>query len=424
MADAMTILICTVGGSPSPLLSAIRASKPERVLFICSDGSGRSESSESQVPGIVAAAGTLAEGFETLKVPPDDPDRTFLTIRDRISDLRRRYPAAHLLADYTGGTKSMSAALLHVAIAAGIDVQFMVGERSDLKQVRAGTERPARLSLDFALAERRLEMLIDAWGTFGYEEAAAGFAEIHEALQNVQAVPAGFLHRVATLRDLSAGFSAWDRFDHAAAERMLGPLAEKLPDELGCYMDSLRRLASEEGREPTVLFDLWHNAERAAARGRFDDATARLYRLLEWTAQWMLRRHCGIDTGRIDLDRIPPELRRHVTCADGSVTAGLGGAWSLVEAMLKDQPMRHFMRSKRHAFEGKINREHRNRWCQARNYSILAHGARPIDRKRWEADIFPFMKRFADALDVQAKADGESHRPSQLPQRPPASLRA
>lgn len=352
----MRILMATVGGSPAPIISAVRASRSKRVVFICSDGSQSTESSAGQVPDIAAKADLKSERYEIIKIPPDDPDAGILIIRNSLSDLRGRYSEAHIVADYTGGTKSMSAALLHVAIAAGLEVQFMVGQRDHLTQVRDGTERPSRLSLDFALAERRVMRLIDAWRTFGFEEAAAGFSSLYDDLAHVDGIPEAFRGRIAELRRLSDAFSAWDRFDHKEAWRFLE--SEPVYPELDRHRAALKRLAEANGpREPDILFDLWNNALRAAERGRYDDATARIYRLLEWTAQWMLHHHCGIDTGDVDLSKVPPSLHRHFNPDDKPITAPMGKAWALVEDMLSDRPLRHFMRSKQFAGDGLRNRE-------------------------------------------------------------------
>ena len=61
-------------------------------------------------------------------------------------------------------------------------------------------------------------------------------------------------------------------------------------------------LASKEYLEEGLLvamgaystLDLWRNAERRAVQGRYDDAVARCYRMVEWTAQWLLRTRCNV----------------------------------------------------------------------------------------------------------------------------------
>ena len=412
----MLAMLVTVGGSPQPIISAIRAGRPDQVVFLCSGGSEGTPGSDSLVPAIAEGCDLPPSAVSVVAMPADDPDTAILIIREVLARLRT---VERVICDYTGGTKSMSAALVHAAVASGRELQFMVGRRSDLVRVADGTERPARLSMDFAVAERRVGRLIDAWSVFGYEEAVDGFTEIYHDLVLVGGVPPAFLSRVAGLRDLSKGFAKWDQFDHHGARALIDAADF---DEVQPYRPILDRLLASETREPAILFDLWHNAMRAAARGRYDDATARLYRLLEWTAQWMLRYHCGIDTGDVDPLKVPETSRRHLDLSEKPVRVPMGKGWSLVEEMLPDRPLRVFMRSKRHSWNGYINREHRNRWARARNYSILAHGDSPIDKTRWETEILPFPQRFITALREEAKQSGFASDPVQLPRRPPASL--
>lgn len=418
----MQVLFCTVGGSPQPIVSAIRASRPGRVMFICSDGSRGSESSESQVPNIASEAALKSDAWEIVSIPPDDPDAAILVLRDTVTTVRGRYPKARVLADYTGGTKSMSAALLHVAIATGIQVQFMVGIRQDLEKVRDGSERPARLSLDFAIAERSVGRLIEAWDNFGYASAAAGFSEILADIEHVDGVPKQFIERVKVLGALSKGFAAWHRFDHKIALETLHPLAGNYT-ELAPFIGALHRICDAQTLgEPALLFDLWNNAMRTATRGLFDDATARIYRLLEWAAQWMLRVHLDVDTGDVDLAKLHPDCHHYFDTSRLPVQVAMGKAWALVESQLPDRHLRKFMRSKTFKVDGKTNREHRKRWAEARNYSILAHGRAPIDAARWEREILPFARRFVEALRHEAESVGHDFEVPQLPRKPPSVL--
>jgi CRISPR-associated protein (TIGR02710 family) len=120
------------------------------------------------------------------------------------------------------------------------------------------------------------------------------------------------------------------------------------------------------------LFDLWRNAQRRAAQGRYDDAVARIYRLLEWSAQWLLRRHCGIDTADIPADRLPEGMTLTLN-REGKLQAPLFAAWELVERLTTGPASR-------------FANEHRERlrdWIKVRNHSILAHGFTPVGETEW-----------------------------------------
>ena len=56
--------------------------------------------------------------------------------------------------------------------------------------------------------------------------------------------------------------------------------------------------------------DLWNSAEKRKAEGRFDDAIARLYRLMEYIAQVQLfNNHRGLETRDLDVKLLPESLR-------------------------------------------------------------------------------------------------------------------
>lgn len=432
-----TVLFCTVGGSHQPVVTAIRDVEADRVCFVCTGPdpqTGRS-GSESQVVGtgvevetsdpgdkplrtsIPALAGLSGDRFEVALVPADQLEEAFDILRRRLSEARERDPDARLVADYTGGTKTMSAALVLAALETeGAELRLVTGARADLVRVQSGTEYGYLVSLERVRLERELGSHLAAWRQFGYGAAAAG-------LDSVTMPKDGALRaRLAIAKDMSRAFDAWDRFDHAEAWRLVDMYGKRLaPDFKRTFVPILRRLASRQGddpaawtekdplTEPALLLDLWSNALRLAARGGYDDAVARLYRLIEWTAQWVLRREAGIDTSNVDPRAVPEELRGELSVGrNGEHQAALAAAWRLVERCTEG-PAADFAGKHRGATLDHI---------QVRNHSILAHGHRPIGRARWEkfqdwaqADFFP-------ALLAEAKRAGIRALPPQLPTTP------
>lgn len=429
--EAVRVLVLTVGSSDQPLRSVLRETRPHRVVFVCTAaGADGTAGSEAKVPKIAAAAGLEPGAFEIEIVPHDDPDAAFARLRETFAALRRRFPSARIVADYTGGTKSMSVALVLAALAnPGIDLQLMTGSRNTLVKVADGTERPSRIVPEAILVERRVAALVAMWRTFGYPEAADGLAAVHRDLARGGGAPSAVLARVADLRDLSAGFAAWDRFDHAGARDVLKGLADRHGDFLAPYLAALDTLCDPERQEPLLLVDLWRNAQRRAARGQYDDAVGRCYRLIEWTAQWLLRRHAGIDTGDVDLTKIPDNLR--VKCklqpdSDGRTKANLSQAWTLIEKLplLRRRPAARFMREKNRSHpKRKTGGQERFEKTKRRNDSILAHGRSPIGKDGWN-DISGWIEsRFMPcAVEAEARESGVDLDLRQLPERPPETL--
>lgn len=382
-----TILICTVGGSHVPIVTAIKELGPDYVCFVCSTtdpGTSRPGSStqikaagncikaqpgddKPSLPNIPKQAGLRDEQFEILEIPADDLDPGYQALTAKIEQHREPHPAARLVADYTGGTKTMTSALVTAALEyPEVELQLMTGNRDNLVAVR--TEPwVTPTSVAATRLDRAMRRSLSGWERYAYDEVAAGL----KALPPPSDGP--LRSRLNRAYDLSTAFAAWDRFDHAGALKMLEGYSA-LPG-IGSRIATLKHLCREEPKkEPARLFDLWHNAGRRAAQGRYDDAVARVYRLLEWTAQWLLRTHCGIDSADVQKDKIPEHI--NLACnRDGKYQAGLYAGWQLLVHHRPDAPATEFFETQRSALLDRL---------ELRNRSILAHGYRPIGEADWK----------------------------------------
>ena len=420
---SQVILICTVGGSHEPILTSIRENKPNFVCFICSekdpttgkpgsviqiDGPGRvikkqPGDQKPTLPNIPTQAGLDATYYEVVQIPADDLEKAFMTIRRHLRTLTNGHPDASIIADYTGGTKSMTAALVLAAVEdETINLQLVTGVRTNLKAVEAGMEATVRTSVEAIRVQRDTERLTSAWQYFAYGEAARGLADIRPSQRDLA-------DKVRVLKDLSKAFDAWDRFDHEQADNIIEPYNRQIVPAHKHLLDSIRMLTRQsKHQEPARLLDLWLNALRRAEQGRFDDAVARLYRLLEWTAQWILRVTCSIDTADITEDKIPSDmsLRRN---RKGKYQAGLRDAWRLIGHHLPGRDIGQFSTQKLEALQNQIN---------LRNDSILAHGYKPVGEREWEEFKQWIEINFLELLQKEAKKSGLHSIPKQLPQQP------
>ena len=297
-----------------------------------------------------------------------------------------------------------------------VSLQVVVGERSDLHKVTHGTERPQRLDTDRIVATRQIALLSRAWEKYGFAEAEAGFAALAAELARREPPPGDLLDEAKRLRRLSAAFAAWDRFEFALAAHELNALRGKAPS-VGRYLDAARLLRQQETWEPPVLLDLWRNAERRAARGQYDDAVSRCYRLIEWTAQWLLRRYHGIETARIPAQLVPEEISGPARpSAAGTLKLGLTQAWQLLMLLEPDCPAARAMRRNeggtKTMFE--VMKDH----LQARNASFLAHGFAPIGRDKWLKFGGWMADRFMPVLRAEARGAGAADDLPQLPTDP------
>jgi CRISPR-associated protein (TIGR02710 family) len=291
MGEQRGILVCTVGGSHQPILTALKARAWDHVVFVCTrpaEGiAGSAAMIEEAVDGgppIPVMAGLDPGRFEVVIVPPDDPDAAFARLQDKLRALGRERPGLPIVCDFTGGTKSMSAALILAALGCDLPLQLVTGRRADLVKVLDRSEHAVAVNTERIAGAREFERLAAGWGRFAYQEAAQGFERLRDDLR-AAGLPRDELSRFNRAHELSAAFAAWDCFDHKKAA---GCLQKKLYRDLEIggrsdWFELASLLARGQGSPWGALHltDLWRNAERCAARGRWDDAVARLYRLWE-----------------------------------------------------------------------------------------------------------------------------------------------
>lgn len=388
-----TALFLSVGGSPGPLVSAMTAIRPDRVVFVVSDGSKGSPTSRAMVdeesivydlrsgrmgPGL-SHLDVCPRAFSVVSVPPDDLDTALVRIDAALSAERRAgFP---VVVDYTGGTKSMAAAMVLAASAhSNVQLQFMAGRRADLAQVEAGTESPVEmpgdlLGLGQSFASIRAFVARRQYGpALALADAARAQIDHHP-----KRVPTAWRGQVDAWRHGLKLLDAWDRFDHPEAHKLLSAgLDEEAPWALVLeaqgYADRLSDLDANRRSHPVLVEDLWLNAERRAENGLFDDAVARLYRLAESAVQSRLWQHHGIDAANAQYDDLPERLRNRLN--NGAQHGRTGYALSRAEAVevldfaSPGDPVAAAFRA-------------RPRWQIARNTSILAHGFAPLSRTDW-----------------------------------------
>ena len=424
------ILLCTVGGAHQPILRAIESTSPRYVCFFCTDrdpGTGKpgsivqvtgkgsviktsSGDAGPTLPNLPAQARLDAEHFEARTIPADDLDGAFFAMRDAAAELAERFPGARFIADYTGGTKTMTAALVCAALERDdVELQLIAGARPNLSRVEDGTEQAMAASVARLRLDRAMAPYLDAWRRFAYHEAAEGLDGIRIAAGNPDRAWLGFA------RSLSRALARWDDFDHGGALELIDTYASRVAPRFPQMLPALRLLAkaneNDKRHEPARLFDLWLNAERRAKQGRFDDAVARWYRLVEWTAQWQLRTVLGADTADFPQDLLPPDADT-TPGRDGKIRIGLWQAWQVVE---------HRLPGPAQVFIAGHGRELRD-LLDLRNSSILAHGFRPVGAADWRRVDSWTQARFLPVLQALALVAGLKSEPSQLPVELPESF--
>jgi CRISPR-associated protein (TIGR02710 family) len=315
---------------------------------------------------------------------------------DKLRALARDLPGAEIVADFTGGTKSMSAALTLAALEAGAALQLVTGDRPDLVRVRDSTEQAIAVRTKRIAGAREFERLASGWSRYAYQEAAEGFAALWNDLKT-EGLSREELRPLTRAKELSQAFAAWDSFDHKGA---FGCLRNSRYDGMTIggrsdWRDLAAALVREQSSPWTALHlrDLWRNAQRCAARGRHDDAVARLYRLWEGIAQWLLWADFRLDTAVVE--------------------TGLKRSWDLYRHLRPGGAAASFWMQK--GEDGRTQWERLDERLRIRNYSILAHGGDRVSRDGWNTLSQWTETGLLDVLAREAERLGEPHELPQLP---------
>lgn len=394
-----------------PEVYALRQAKPDYVVFVCSvKGDDRAGTQEfvRRYADLVALPSDRYE--ELLLDEPDDLARVYEQASKTLERLRAAWPGAWILVDYTSGTKSMSAGLAMAAIDQEderVELRLVKGQRGKFVTVIPGTEsfRPVSGIHDIR-ARRWLGPIRAALDRYDYPAASRWLDALLE-----REISPGLASPLQRARDLCRAFDAWDRWDVPRAERLLEPYrplqaGEQRVHERLAVLEQLRIVRDAfEGqtelsaaKDPYLAVeDLLFNAERRAAQERYDDAVARVYRALELLAQIRLRVAHGIDTGAVDLGKVPESMREQLAARashDDPAKIGLLTSWSVLAAFPDDPLGRWFTERQGRLID----------WVKCRNRSILAHGLRSIREADWDSDGRKGLDLCREALDWLAQA--------------------
>lgn len=382
-----TVLSLTVGGSCAPIITAIRDYAPGLVCFIATSGLRGSRVTvdgpgkpcgrpPDQEPSIVAQLGLTPDQYRVIELDdPDDLANIYAVCRATLRQLAAEYPHARLIADYTGGSKSMGVGLALAALEAGWQLSLVKGMRTDLVQVADGTEMAGLVNTWEVHVRQRMEEARHLFNSYAY--ASAG--ELLESLARQSPLPPELEPIIRTWVTYCRGFDAWDRFDHFRAVQLLSTVpGQGIPWR---FLKALAGQVRASGYQPVL--DLVLNADRRASRGRFDDAVARLYRAIELLAQTRLaRRDPPLDSSDLDLDRLPETIQprylgmREIGALEGEepkVRLGLVEDYVLLREL--GDPLGEVYASLENRLRHAITK---------RNRSIMAHGVTPLTGNDYE----------------------------------------
>jgi len=396
------VVVVSVGGSEQPIIHSLNIQRPEYIIYFTSAGSRRVV---RQL--IEPALEYRPEDHEVITT--EDEQNLVVSVEvllQRIPVLLKQWGVSFecVTGDYTGGTKTMSSALVLVLAGKGCPYSYIGGSARDkegLGVVVNGSEQMFHLENPWDVLAvdvlREIRLLFNRCRFRAVQDLAERTAKRVERKRTF----------FQALRDISEGLYLWDNFQYSPAlnlllqgDRLLRPFVE------GASSEGLRRFSSEvrDGIESlerikcdallfksnlkkkeaelvvladgqTTIADLLSNAvRRAEIEYKYDDAVARLYSAIEKTAKIRLKVEYGLDNSDINPELLPEGLRESYQSEISgdkiqlplhrsfSLLADLGDplgvAYQKVELDLRDV-------------------------LSVRNMSLLAHGFEPVKEKTY-----------------------------------------
>ena len=401
-------LIATVGGKPGPVVASIKHWKPGKVLFIPSPGT---KQTVEEIHKLLENHKHKPREAECDQIEVSDPEDFPRCVEEMHRKLEEEVPKWHgrggdyeCVADFTGGTKCMAAALTMVVRPwPAVRFSYVGGIREgEAGIVVSGKEHVVRTANPWdALGYQAIE---DAVAAFDRHDFTWGAGRLCRALHNVED-PC----RKAELSALKQLIEAYDRWDRSEYKKALGQFKEcaKRVNDLAAALPNTKRTKDEHGElqahireaierleplkqglnRPThaLLVDLIANADRCRDAKHHVDAVARLYRAVELAAQLRLCEQYGIETGKVPLDKLPKTMRDRLNPQareDGTLKLGLQDAYEILRHE-KDPLGQLFVELGWH--------DRKKSPLSERNQSIAGHGFQPVSKETsdtlWEGTL-------------------------------------
>lgn len=356
------------------IVRSIRNQNPNRVVFVLSK-----TAAETTLPGVREK---IDASVAVCEIVLDDIEDIKKISRTIVAEMRKelRTKGNDIVADYTGGTKPMSAGLALAAVRFGLPALVYVhGDRDAAGMVVPGTEKVTSFMLDEFYSRMAFRESISFFNN-------RVFFSSMKVLEGMSYGSEWFVEDTSQMRHLAEGFYRWDIFDLKGAMACFRMLDEKFLRKCGikarmekCKEVLNREIEDEFGIERAV--DLFCNARRRASEAKYDDAVARLYRLTEFLIQIEAHSLGILAPGSFEVDsgKIPPDLAAKYGGEEGRLPKKLPLSLLLLLDLLLELPA---LPQQRRAILSQTREEHK-KFLGLRNRSILAHGFNYLSEKEY-----------------------------------------
>lgn len=387
-------MIITVGTGNdvwNAIIFSIKRQNPDTILFIVTDDS------KDKTLKLVYENIKLDEYKIQERICNEINDVEILTIEysKYIKDLiGSGFNASQIVADYTSGTKPMSAALIYAAIQKEIEtISYVYGQRGEEGKVKTGSERLNTLSPTAIYTDKKIEMAINFFNKYQYFTAL-------EILSDSTLEHPSYKEKIKLLQKITEAYLEWDKFNFEKASTLLNeascnkeadtiinrPIIEK-------HKQILHQLKSSKNPNDYLIADLLANANRRGLEGKFDDAMARLYRCIEMLGQSEFFKHYQFSTSEIQWEKLPDTIKSDLDSKfpnKNKVEIGLADCFRILKTLEKPVAKTYY------ESESEIKKI-----LHIRNYSILAHGVKPVEREKFE----DFFKIFSDRFKITIQTE-------------------
>lgn len=381
-----------------PLVKTVRDSRPDYTIFVATQASREHAATIAATLGLDSYRIEILEQF-------DDVESVFIEISKIIRQvLTHGYSPEDVQVDFTSGTKAMSGGAVLAAIYQNCaSLKYITGER-ERGVVKDGTERFVSLCPHAIFAVYEIKTAIELAKKLRFQPAIEFLDNINPNLLDIDS-----LELLDNVKAAAQAYNFWDCFEHIKFMGAIRKLNRRFPElqifQVGeTVMKTVHGIgqilkAEKPVIEEEVLLDLFNNAERRAMEGRYDDALARLYRLTEMFAQYILNRRHRIDTGDVDISKTPRKMHRtleaHRDTSDGNkVKIGLRVSYELLYAFGEKT-------GKKYAENKRLRR-----LLNERNNSILAHGNKPVAEGLYlklKQEVVDLLKVEIDDFEARAR---------------------
>ncbi len=410
MAEIKRILLITTGTGTSNdtkkieslahgLYESVKSVRPDLTVFF-----GSKESEKTYLAVLKIYEENNRSHINTTEFVTIDSIDSFLviykTMLKKYLQLIKQYPENEIIINYTSGTKSMSIAAAILGLLFKRKILLVAGERTQ-GTVQMGTEEIQEQNLYIAYDYVELQRAVSQFNSFHYQDAKNTFSTIKSLNKKPDLL--------ADLQNLCEIFHLWDKFYRNEAILKINEI--KKDKDIDNYLSNIKRFVNTPIRDKTkktemknqasfkIIIELIQNAERRLLEGKFDDATARMYRIAELIGQTILKEIYELDTSDIDIEKIKTLLKdrpnhkpfieeyenklKMANSKNDKIKIGLFENYDLIRVLIgeSETPLQ-------------TNQKFRD-LIQKRNKSILAHGLEPIEQKN-ASDLLELIKKFAE----------------------------